>query len=394
MFLLFDLLCAFSSSSSSLFASAATKKKKKTVDEAAIKSKCSVCRSLAKKFMEGLEKTKKSGYGGGNTAWEEKSLGRKSFAKSETRFIEVMERVCDDVSGETDKFYCGNIVENQEEEIEEWFKSDQDTALEQVLCVEALKVCCPYGSYGPDCTLCANSTSVFCNGRGECKGNGTRVGNGECECQWPYRGSTCVECHTGHFHDEVHSNSTHVICEKCDSACGGEGCKGPEAVHCVDCASGYKLDKQEGEEAAKGCIDVDECETSPCAGSEFCSNSVGSYSCDKCDKICDPDQGCKGGEPSDCVECREGADWDADRKNCVVTDWEKYDKSIEAEKAEEDKEGDEEETEEEDEEGKEEDEEENDKTDAEVKQKEALETLKAKAAKLTEDLKDMGKDEL
>merc|ERR1712042_290279 len=118
IFLLFDLLCAFSSSSSSssLFASAATKKKKKSVDEAAIKSKCSVCRSLAKKFMEGLEKTKKSGYGGGNTAW------------AETRFIEVMERVCDDVSGETDKFYCGNIVENQEEEIEEWFKSDQDTA--------------------------------------------------------------------------------------------------------------------------------------------------------------------------------------------------------------------------------------------------------------------------
>ena len=41
-------------------------------------------------------------------------------------------------------------------------------------------------------------------------------------------------------------------CFRCDSACGGEGCKGPEAVHCVDCASGYKLDKEEGEEAAKG----------------------------------------------------------------------------------------------------------------------------------------------
>ena len=94
------------------------------------------------------------------------------------------------------------------------------------------------------------------------------------------------------------------------------------------------------------------------------------------------------------MECREGADWDADRKNCVVTDWEKYDKSIEAEKAEEDKEEDEEETKDEDEEGKEEDEEENVKTDAEVKQKEAFKTLKAKAAKLTEDLKDMGKDEL
>ena len=31
-----------------------------------------------------------------------------------------MEHVCEGVSGETDKFYCGNIVEEKEEEIEEW----------------------------------------------------------------------------------------------------------------------------------------------------------------------------------------------------------------------------------------------------------------------------------
>ena len=32
------------------------------------------------------------------------------------------------------------------------------------------------------------------------------------------------------------------------------------------------------------------------------------------------------------MECRDGAEWDADRKNCVVVDWEKYDRSIEDEK--------------------------------------------------------------
>ena len=35
-------------------------------------------------------------------------------------FYKVMERVCDDVSGDTDKFYCGNIIEEHEEDIEEW----------------------------------------------------------------------------------------------------------------------------------------------------------------------------------------------------------------------------------------------------------------------------------
>ena len=53
---------------------------------------------------------------------------------------------------------------------------------------QALKVCCPYGSWGPFCLPCTDWTTVFCNGRGDCKGNGTRVGDGECDCQWPYRG--------------------------------------------------------------------------------------------------------------------------------------------------------------------------------------------------------------
>jgi len=318
-----------------LFAAAAqSKKKKKNDDEAKVKSKCTVCRSLVNKFMDGLEKTKKSGYGGGNTAWEERSLGRNSFAKSETRFVEIMERVCDDVSGETEKFYCSNIVEEQEEDIEAWYQSLSEVSLglEQVLCVQALKVCCPHGSYGQDCTACTEQKGVFCNGRGECKGNGTRVGDGKCDCQWPYKGEICAECESGYFHDETKSNESHIICEKCDEACGGDGCDGPQASHCLDCATGYQL--TEADQDSKGCVDIDECAKNPCQTTEFCTNSVGSYSCNKCDQICDPESGCTGGETSDCVDCRAGAEWDADRKNCVVTDWQIYDDSLKEEKEE------------------------------------------------------------
>ena len=40
------------------------------------------------------------------------------------------------------------------------------------------------------------------------------------------------------------------------------------------------------------------------------------------------------GETSSCVDCRAGAEWDADRKNCVVTDWQIYDDSLKEEKEE------------------------------------------------------------
>lgn len=118
------------------------------------------------------------------------------------------------------------------------------------------------------------------------------------------------------------------------------------ALDCIDCAHGYKTvidddddkddDDEEKEGKIRGCIDIDECTTSkPCSQTEFCTNSEGSYSCGKCDQICHPDHGCSGGSASDCLECREGADWDADRKNCVVVDWTKYDEDLAKQKDEE-----------------------------------------------------------
>ena len=38
-------------------------------------SKCSTCKSIVKQFAEGMRKTQGDGFGGGNTDWEERSLG-------------------------------------------------------------------------------------------------------------------------------------------------------------------------------------------------------------------------------------------------------------------------------------------------------------------------------
>ena len=53
------------------------------VNAAEKKTKCGSCESLALGIKHQLERTKKSNFGGGNTRWEEKKLGK--WATSETR---------------------------------------------------------------------------------------------------------------------------------------------------------------------------------------------------------------------------------------------------------------------------------------------------------------------
>ena len=68
------------------------------------------------------------------------------------------------------------------------------------------------------------------------------------------------------------------------------------------------------------------------------------------------------------MSCRSGAEWDADRKNCVVTDWQKYDESLKEEK---------DEDEDDEEEGEEEE------------PNEAIDEDEAKAAKLNAKLEEL-----
>lgn len=312
----------------------ASVKKQKKINDDVVKSKCSSCQKLTAKFIEGLEKTRKSGYGGGNTAWEEKSLGKGSFANSETRFLEIIENVCSNYSGESEKFYCHSIVEQHEETIQHWFLNERNGSknLFDYLCIKKLKLCCSTHRWGPQCVPCKNGTEAPCSGQGDCDGSGTRAGTGKCTCNTNNEGEACEKCRTEHWKDGVKSNTTHVICSSCHKACGDEGCDGGGVEACSNCGNGFK--SVSGQESlGKGCEDVDECEdvTTCNSATEFCLNLEGSFKCEKCDEICDPEEGCHGDGPGGCKGCREGAQWDMERKECMVSDQKAYDIALEKE---------------------------------------------------------------
>ncbi|CAJ0941213.1 unnamed protein product [Ranitomeya imitator] len=81
---------------------------------AAEKSPCDSCKKIVDRFREGLEHTSKSNFGGGNTAWEEKTLSR--YESSEIRLVEIIENLCD-----SSDFECNVMVEEHEEKIEKWW---------------------------------------------------------------------------------------------------------------------------------------------------------------------------------------------------------------------------------------------------------------------------------
>ncbi|CAC5366481.1 Cysteine-rich with EGF-like domain protein 2-B,Cysteine-rich with EGF-like domain protein 2-A,Cysteine-rich with EGF-like domain protein 2,Cysteine-rich with EGF-like domain protein 1 [Mytilus coruscus] len=224
--------------------------------------KCSVCRGIIDNFDEGLKKTAKANFGGGNTRWEEKSLG--SYATSETRLVEIVENLCS-------------------KDIKEW------------LCIENIKVCCPKNTYGPSCSQCKGDTERPCTGNGKCDGEGTREGTGKCNCDSGYKGDLCDECKDAYF--EESKNDTHIKCtachESCKSTCWEAGPKG-----CDECGKGWEQNEEEG------CKDINECETdASCEHGQYCSNTQGSYHCATCHKACD---GCTLYGIDKCDKCAEG----------------------------------------------------------------------------------------
>jgi len=241
------------------------------------------------KFQEGIEKTAKNHFGGGDTAWEESRLGK--YARSETRLLEILENVCDKDSS---KDSCHAMVEEYEDEIESfWFKKQNElTELETHLCNNVVKVCCPTGKFGETCEECPGASTNPCFGRGTCNGSATRGGTGKCDCNSEYTGELCDECSDGYY--DAYGNSTCKSChETCESTCTDGTNKG-----CDKCKDGY-VDKSD-----EGCVDVDECEDANiCEEGKFCINKMGTHVCNECDPAC---KSCNGTGRFSCKECNTG----------------------------------------------------------------------------------------
>lgn len=214
-----------------------------------------------------MDKTARGKHESGDTAWEEQNLN--VYAKSEVRFTETGELVCQDVSRSQEQ--CYTFFEEIEEDLTVWFTKYQDEHpdLYDYLCIDLRKVCCPPNTYGADCLPCHD-----CNGNGACKGNGTRKGNGKCACHAGYTGEYCFDCSIDYY--ESFRDDSKLLCSKCHVACEkNTGCTGAGPKSCHACKKGWIM------ETEGGCVDVDECATGThkCTSNQFCVNSEGSAEC-------------------------------------------------------------------------------------------------------------------
>ncbi|XP_057184927.1 cysteine-rich with EGF-like domain protein 2 isoform X1 [Triplophysa rosa] len=254
------------------------------------KALCTTCRQITQNFDEGLEKTVKQNFGGGNTAWEERKLSK--YESSEIRLMEILEGLCDSSS-----FECNHMVEEHEEHFETWWfkRKAKHPDLFKWFCIDTIKMCCPKGSFGPDCNTCIGGLERPCHGNGKCDGDGTRDGSGKCSCDKGYEGEFCLDCSDGFFSEL--RNDTFSLCKECHESC--VGCFGGTRKDCKDCRKEWEKD-QEG-----ACIDINECSKDPlqCKDDQYCLNTDGSFSCKACNTKC---SGCKGPGADSCLTCAVG----------------------------------------------------------------------------------------
>jgi len=268
------------------------------------KAKCPTCTDIVDAFKKGKDKTEKANFGGGNTDWEERKLG--SYANSETRLVEIMEGLCDESASE-----CHAMVEEQEETLEEWWFDHQfkNNDMKTWLCIDKLKVCCPDGTFGPDCKECSGGKESPCNGRGKCEGDGTREGTGKCSCDSGYEGDLCDECAELYFEEQDENSKTK--CTACHKSCA-DGCSGGSQKDCEKCKAGWEMTDEDG------CKDKNECdEEDTCEAGQYCVNNPGSYVCEDCDDSCAGN--CTGNGPKGCIECAKGYD-KSDEEGCKDVD--------------------------------------------------------------------------
>ncbi|XP_018602728.2 cysteine-rich with EGF-like domain protein 2 isoform X4 [Scleropages formosus] len=156
---------------------------------------------------------------------------------SEIRLVEILETLC-----ESSSFECNRMVEEHEEHFETWWFrwKTEHPDLFKWFCINTIKVCCPKGTYGPDCNACVGGSERPCHGNGLCDGDGTRGGQGTCTCNHGYQGELCLDCVEGYFSEE--RNDTHAICTECHTSC--KTCAGPSNGDCEDCKAGWEKDQQ------------------------------------------------------------------------------------------------------------------------------------------------------
>ncbi|XP_059178277.1 cysteine-rich with EGF-like domain protein 2-A [Physella acuta] len=267
--------------------------------------KCSICKEIANNFHKGLSSTSKSNFGGGNTKWEEKSLG--TYATSEVRLTEILEHLCDEGSKE-----CHSVLEEHEELVERfWFKEfaqKKATDFFTYICIENMEACCPNNTYGEKCTPCPGGIKQACSGNGHCQGEGTREGDGKCSCNSGYRGELCNECKDGYY--EESANESQHVCKVCHISCK-DTCSEGGPKGCDECKDGWTADEE------LGCLDVNECSEDPCDEGQFCTNTQGSFTCFTCDAAC---LACTGSGADKCIECNTGFTRDETTQKCVDND--------------------------------------------------------------------------
>ncbi|XP_014243710.1 cysteine-rich with EGF-like domain protein 2 [Cimex lectularius] len=253
---------------------------------------CQACKTVVNSVQHGMARTNKRHFGGGDTAWEEEKLG--DYAQSEVRLVEIQEKLCAEVQRGQNQ--CYSLAEEWEQLIEEWwFKQKELGDLHSWLCIKKVEYCCPDNHYGPECKPCEGFPDNVCNNNGQCKGSGTRKGNGDCRCNAGYSGPTCSECAEKYY--ESYRDEKKLLCSKCHPACKGS-CSKAGHKGCNECNSGWMKDGE------RGCVDINECTSKDsCKTNQFCVNNDGSYSCLACDNSC---EGCHGDGPDMCNKCASG----------------------------------------------------------------------------------------
>lgn len=84
-----------------------------------------------------------------------------------------------------------------------------------------MQYCCPPLHYGPECLPCDGYPDNVCNNNGNCKGAGTRKGNGKCACHEGYDGDKCEKCAINYY--QSYKDENKMLCSKCHQSCKG-GC--------------------------------------------------------------------------------------------------------------------------------------------------------------------------